>query len=264
MPCCSVYGWCGSTVDYCGANCYLAGSYLGSGCLNSEPISPPEPACEHVQYNLATSHIVYDGNSTDGADFIVSGSYALNGDTVTLKMSKPNTGTSMYSTKLITYGRISADIKTSRTGGVVTSFILQAQDLDEIDFEWVGYNLNSTQTNWFKYGQFPPPPASNADFLPSRDTFADFHTYTVDWSPKRIQWLIDGKVERELNTGNPSIFPSSQSRVGFGIWDGGSGAEGTREWSGGPVNFQSEDMLTQGYFGAKFKNIVFECTSQPW
>lgn len=263
MPCCSIYGWCGSTVEYCGANCFLPGSYLGSGCLNAPP-QPPPPTCQPTVYNLAYSRIVPDYSPTAGADFVVSGSYALVGDTITLKMSKPATGTSMYSTKYVTYGRVSADVKTSRTGGVVTSFILQAQDLDEIDFEWVGYNLSSTQTNWFKYGQFPPPPQTNAVYLPSQDTYAGFHTYTVDWSPKRIQWLIDGRIVREQNTGNPGLFPSSASRVGFGIWDGGSGAEGTRQWSGGPVNFQAPDMLNQGYFGAQFKNIVFGCSSQPW
>ncbi|KAJ9063363.1 putative glycosidase CRH2 [Entomophthora muscae] len=255
FPCCSKFGFCGSSPEHCGAGCHPANSFTSASCGGSSSAT-----CDRKVYNLATSSIV-SGPNSGGADFVVSGDYEVRGDAVILKMSKPGSGSAMYSTRYLSYGRISADFKTSRTGGVVSSIILQSQDKDEIDVEWVGKNLYEVQTNWFKRGIFPTWPATDGVNFPTDNSWARFHTYTIDWSPRRIQWFIDGRLLRQQDTNDPSRFPSSPSRIGFGIWDGGAGAEGTRQWAGGYVDFNSEDMRTQGYFDVQVKNIVMECST---
>lgn len=32
--------------------------------------------------------------------------------------------------------------------------------------------------------------------MPGKPVYDDFHTYTIDWSPERIEWSIDGQVVR--------------------------------------------------------------------
>lgn len=52
----------------------------------------------------------------------------------------------------IWYGKISGKIKSSRGKGVVTAFILLSDTKDEIDFEFVGADLDNVQTNYYFQG----------------------------------------------------------------------------------------------------------------
>ncbi|KAJ2117651.1 putative glycosidase CRH2 [Coemansia sp. RSA 922] len=82
------------------------------------------------------------------------------------------------------------------------------------------------------------------------NTAAEYHDYTIDWSPEALVWLVDGKVIRTVNrkdTFNPATntyaYPTSKSRIAFSIWDGGnSGAQGTQEWSGYPTPWGANTM----------------------
>jgi beta-glucanase (GH16 family) len=57
------------------------------------------------------------------------------------------------------YGKTTAKLKTSRGKGVVTAFILLSDVKDEIDFEFIGADLDTAQTNFYFQGitdcQFP-------------------------------------------------------------------------------------------------------------
>ncbi|KAJ9071037.1 putative glycosidase CRH2 [Entomophthora muscae] len=253
-PCCNTSGWCGTGFQHCGSTCFQPGNYKGVRCL-------PDPKCKTKRYKISPSRVSpisrYTGNYTK-TDFIVEGDYAVKNKAMILKMSKPNTGTTIHSTRYMHYGRVSAKIKTSRTGGVVSSFILMAKDKDEIDFEWVGNKQTETQTNWYSKGRFPIWPKTNGENYPTRNTHSRFRKYTIDWSPKRIKWFIDGKVVRTLPK-TDHRYPTSPARFSFGIWDGGSGAEGTRQWAGGYVNWKAPDIKRQGYFDVQVKDIQVKC-----
>lgn len=67
-------------------------------------------------------------------------------------MPPESVGTVVSSTHYIWYGKISATMKTSRGAGVVSAFILFSGVKDEIDFEWVGVNLNNVQSNYYFQG----------------------------------------------------------------------------------------------------------------
>ena len=67
-------------------------------------------------------------------------------------MAQGTVGTLLATTSYVWYGKISAKLKSSRDAGVVTAFILLSDVKDEIDFEFVGADLESAQSNFYFQG----------------------------------------------------------------------------------------------------------------
>ena len=67
-------------------------------------------------------------------------------------MAPSTVGTLLMSAHYVWYGKIKATMKTSAGKGVITAFILMSDMKDEIDFEWVGNDLSTTQTNYYFQG----------------------------------------------------------------------------------------------------------------
>ena len=86
------------------------------------------------------------------ADWVAQGqplSYAGN---VLLTMPPESVGTVLSSTTYMWYGNVKAKLKTSRGAGVVTAFILFSDVKDEIDYEFIGADLTTAQTNYYFQG----------------------------------------------------------------------------------------------------------------
>jgi hypothetical protein len=103
------------------------------------------------------------------------------------------------------------------------------------------------------------------------DTRQNWHTYEIDWKPDSINWSIDGKVVRTLerdstynDTTKQYNYPQTPSRVQLSLWPGGlpSNGEGTIEWAGGLVDWDSKYMQN-GYYFAQVKDISVECYDPP-
>lgn len=103
------------------------------------------------------------------------------------------------------------------------------------------------------------------------DTQVNVHTYTIDWTPDHVIWSIDGKELRTLNrddTWNSSTgsyhFPQTPSRVQLSLWPAGlsTNGEGTIEWAGGLVNWDSQYMQN-GYYYAMVNDVTVECYDPP-
>lgn len=47
------------------------------------------------------------------------------------------------------FGKVSVTTKASAGTGIVSSFILESDDLDEIDWEWLGSTDTSVESNFF-------------------------------------------------------------------------------------------------------------------
>ena len=58
----------------------------------------------------------------------------------------------MASTHYVWYGKVSAQLKTARGSGVVSAFILLSDNKDEIDFEFIGTDLQTAQSNFYWQG----------------------------------------------------------------------------------------------------------------
>ncbi|GLA11519.1 hypothetical protein AnigIFM62618_005485 [Aspergillus niger] len=265
-PCC-YSGQCG-VGTYCLGGCNPLESYSLDSCT-------PEPICKNQTYTFTNmdNAVLYDhylGNASE-YDWVYSGYPKIKNESLWLTMPNGTTG-SLYSLNhYIWYGKISAKIKSSRTQGVVTGFILMSDDFDEIDLEWVGYNLSSAQTNFYFQGVENYTNEVNAA-VSTGNTFDEWHTYTIDWKPDVLEWLIDGTVMRTLTknstynaTSGIYQYPQTPSRLEMSIWPGGSEAEGqgTIEWAGGLIDWDSTDIKEYGYFYAQYKDITVECYPAP-
>jgi beta-glucanase (GH16 family) len=97
------------------------------------------------------------------------------------------------------------------------------------------------------------------------------HDYEIDWQPDTITWSIDGKVVRTLDrestwnaTSNRYSYPQTPCQVQLSLWPAGlpSNGEGTIEWGGGLVTWDSPYMVN-GYYYAAFESVEINCYDPP-
>ncbi|KAI9894108.1 MAG: hypothetical protein M1814_004879 [Vezdaea aestivalis] len=266
LPCCSQYGECG------------VGAYCLGGCdpkySNGLDSCTPEPTCQSKDLKMSSLNGIqakkdYLGDATK-ADWVADGSPLSFQDQVLLTMAPDTVGTVLASTAYVWYGRITAELKTSRSAGVVTAFILLSDVKDEIDYEWVGTDLTTAQTNFYSQGVTNYKNTENISSI--SDTFVNYHTYTIDWTPDSITWYVDGKQGRKKErkdtwnaTSNRFDYPQTPARVQLSIWPGGkdTNAKGTIDWAGGLINWDSQDIKQNGYYYASVKSVKIECYEPP-
>ena len=103
------------------------------------------------------------------------------------------------------------------------------------------------------------------------NSFENTHTYSIDWTPESIIWSIDGEERRTVKrddtfneTTDKYDYPQTPSRVMLSVWPAGlpSNGEGTIEWAGGLVDWNSEYMQN-GYYYALVKDVTVECYDPP-
>ncbi|KAI6249911.1 putative glycosidase crf1 [Erysiphe necator] len=163
----------------------------------------------------------------------------------------------MVMTKHIMFGRVEMVARSSPGTGIISSFVLLSQDLDEIDWEWLGGDNNNVQTNFF--GKGDTSSYDRGATLPVKTPIDTFHKYTIDWTAERILWEIDDNPIRTVNFNDPltkggSIYPQTPMKVKIGSWIGCLDASnpqtsGTCQWAGGQVD------LTKGPFVMSVKSI---------
>jgi len=108
----------------------------------------------------------------------------------------------------------------------------------------------------------------NSGNISLSNTFDNFHTYEINWTPDEITWSVDGQVGRTKKrsetwnaTSNQWAFPQTPARVQISIWPGGAptNAPGTIQWAGGPIKWDHEDVKNFGYYFATFGEIEINC-----
>ncbi|KAL8789440.1 MAG: hypothetical protein Q9195_006806 [Heterodermia aff. obscurata] len=238
----------------------------------------PAPICKSQDYKLTsldgiTSNTQYLGDAST-SNWVSSGTPKVYNDQVLLTLSEDgasSSGTLLASASYVWYGKISAQMKSSRGDGVVSAFILLSDVKDEIDFEFVGKDLAHAQSNYYFQGI--------TDYDNEKDlavdggsTFDDYHTYEIDWQPDQLTWAVDGTVMRTLKksdtfnkTTNQYHYPQTPSRVQLSLWPAGlsKNGQGTVEWAGGLIDWNSQDIQANGYYYSMFKDITVECYDAP-
>jgi beta-glucanase (GH16 family) len=164
-------------------------------------------------------------------------------------ISKATDAPTIGSKQWMFFGQVDVVVRAARGAGIVTSFVLQSDDLDEIDWEWIGSDNAQVQHNFFSKGCTEV--YDRGGFSPVADPINQFHTYTIKWTPEQLDWIIDGAVVRTLkNTGieGCSGYPQSPMQIKLGTWVAGKeGApQGTIEWAGGLADFS--DIPFDGYY----------------
>jgi beta-glucanase (GH16 family) len=214
------------------------------------------------------SNTEYLGDAST-ADWVYSGSPLSYNGQVLLTMAQGTVGTLLASTHYVWYGKITAKFTTSAGAGVITAFILLSDVKDEIDFEFVGVELTSAQTNFYNQGVTNYNNGENQTGL--ADIHTTLHTYEIDWQPDSITWSIDGNSIRTLNredtwnaTANRFSYPQTPARVQLSLWPAGlpTNGEGTIQWGGGLVDWNSPYM-TNGYYYAAFDEVDIQCYDPP-
>ncbi|GAB7354335.1 hypothetical protein MBLNU459_g4846t1 [Dothideomycetes sp. NU459] len=161
---------------------------------------------------------------------------------ITTETDAPTIETDFY----IFFGKVEVTMQAAPGTGIISSIVLESDDLDEIDWEILGGNTTSCETNYFGKGNTTSYDRAIYYAVDSPQT--EMHTYTVDWTAAWIKWYIDGKLVRTLDyddANNGEDFPQTPVRVKIGSWDGGASteAEGTIEWAGGETDIDDGPFL---------------------
>ena len=137
------------------------GAFCVQGCdpVHSHSLEAcvPNPQCKSGEFNLnSLDDIVsidkYLGDSSK-ANWVSQGKpYVYNNEALLLTLAEGTSGTVLSSTHYVWYGKICATMTTSRGAGVVTAFIMMSDNKDEIDFEWVGVDIEHAQSNYYSQG----------------------------------------------------------------------------------------------------------------
>ncbi|GAB1203584.1 concanavalin A-like lectin/glucanase domain-containing protein [Aspergillus pseudonomiae] len=140
----------------------------------------------------------------------------------------------------IFFGYVEMKMRAANGTGIVSTLVIESDDLDEIDWEQVSSYDNQIQTNYFGKGNTTSyDRATTVTVSTPEETF---HTYAINWTSSKIEWLVDGSVVRTLNYADAldgENFPQTPSRIKIGIWAGGDpdNEEGTIEWAGGETDY---------------------------
>ncbi|KAL1878749.1 transglycosylase [Diaporthe australafricana] len=170
-------------------------------------------------------------------------------DGVTFTISKSGDAPQLNSLFYIMFGKVEITMKCAPGTGIVTSLVLQSDDLDEIDMEFLGVDNSQVQLMYFGKGQRATDPLVYASAPNNQDEFV---TYSFDWTSERIVWSIGGTDVRVLEASSyPDYYPQTPMQLKFGIWAGGdpSNSEGTVSWAGGSTDY------SQGPFSATVQKV---------
>ena len=115
-------------------------------------------------------------------------------------IAKQGQAPTIQSDFFIFFGRVEVTAKLAPGTGIVSSIVLQSDDLDEIDWEFLGADSGFIQTNFFGKGNTTT--YNRMIKAPVSDATTSYHTYALDWTAERLQWIIDGSVVRTLAYGD--------------------------------------------------------------
>jgi hypothetical protein len=175
-------------------------------------------------------------------------------------INKATDAPTISSAKYIFFGNVQVWTKAAPGVGIVSSFILESDDLDEIDWEWLGSTDTSVESNFFGKGNTTT--YDRAIYHPVASPIEVYHNYTIDWTSSRVNWYIDNALVRTLNYGDALAlggknYPQTPMRIKMGNWVGCASVEaetdpkteGTCQWAagssgqGGAVNFANAPFI---------------------
>ncbi|KAG2736177.1 hypothetical protein G9P44_000267 [Scheffersomyces stipitis] len=176
-------------------------------------------------------------------------SYCDNGAKLT--MTKRFDNPSIVSNFYILYGKVEVEIKAAAGTGIISSFYLQSDDLDEIDVaEVFGGDIYEFQTNFFVKGNTTTYDRGGYHPMPV-PPMQEFNKYGIEWTPQKLIWTLNGVPVRTLTNDTPHGFPNSPMDIKFSLWAGGDpdNEQGTIDWAGGITQY------TQLPFSMYVKNM---------
>ena len=171
-------------------------------------------------------------------------------DGLAMTLTKQGDNPTLTSNFYIMYGRVEVEMMAAPGQGIVSSFFLQSDDLDELDIEWVGSDDTQFQSNYFSKGNTAT--YDRGEFHGVGTPEATYHNYTMVWEMDKTTWYLDGAAVRVLENTTTEGYPQTPMYLKMGIWAGGdpSNAPGTIEWAGGLTDY------SKAPFTMHIKNVV--------
>jgi hypothetical protein len=167
------------------------------------------------------------------------GTPTYNSSGVTFTVAKSGDAPQLNSLFYIMFGRVEITMKCAPGAGIVSSVVLESDDLDEIDMEWLGADSTEVQTNYFGKGETTT--YNRGQYNPAANNQVEFITYTVDWTSERIIWYVGDTAVRTLTYAEAEAgqYPQTPMSLKFGAWSGGdsSNPSGTISWARGPTDY---------------------------
>lgn len=150
---------------------------------------------------------------------------------VALTIKKEHLGVRKYSAASLTsqndylYGRFEANIKVSKTPGIVTGFFLHRDSpRQEIDIEISGNKTNRLLVNVFYNpgddgAKFDYGYRGSATYIDLGFDASDaYHKYTIEWRPQEICWFVDDCLVHRRLMWNPTPIPNLPMSLHVNIW----------------------------------------------
>ncbi|KJZ74639.1 hypothetical protein HIM_05989 [Hirsutella minnesotensis 3608] len=178
--------------------------------------------------------------------------YGNKGAVFTIKNGEAPT---IHTPKYIFFGKVEVDLQCAPGRGIITSVVLQSDDLDEVDFEWIGSDTAQVQSNYF--GKGDTTTYDRGKFHPVANPASQSYKYGFEWTKDKIEWSINGQVIRTLSYQDAkggSRYPQTPMQIKLGTWAAPTSDDpkfkGTQDWAGGKPDF------SKGPFEAFYKSIT--------
>lgn len=123
---------------------------------------------------------------------------------------------------------------------------------DEIDFEFLGKDKTSIQTNFYTTGAGAREIIHPLGF----DASEDFHEYLIRWERNRIEWLVDGAVIREEVREDGEPWPEKPMFLYASVWDASYIDEG--RWTGQYIGCDAPYVCSYKDVRVPIESIVIE------
>lgn len=225
----------------------MASAQTHTDCNPLEKSCPADPAFGNKKVDCD-----FTKGSCDAFKELAGTKITYNGKGAQFKIDNPKGAPTIQSGKYIMFGRVDVEVQAAEGAGIVTSAVLQSDDLDEIDWEWVGGDNKQVQTNYFSKGDTTT--YDRGKFHPVSNPLTTSHTYSIEWTKDAVNWMVDGNNVRTLTAASAkggSAFPQTPMQIKLGTWTAGTPdkSKWTVEWAGGLTDF------SKAPFNAYYKSI---------
>jgi hypothetical protein len=138
-------------------------------------------------------------------------------------IAKPYKGAEIYSAESAKYGRYVMRMRMAKGSGLLSTFFTYKNGSEasgalweEIDIEVLGKNDAYQMQSNIIVGA--PRQTTEVLHTASQSLADDYHTYTLEWTPDYVAWLIDGQQVRKINGGNFVTGLVNSQTMRFNIW----------------------------------------------
>ncbi|KAI9163997.1 putative extracellular glycosidase [Paramyrothecium foliicola] len=246
----------------------LTSAQVESECDPTKVDCPPNPAfatSQNFNFNMTPSGELWEKTAgypkydkDKGAIFTIS----KQGESTTIQMKY-----------YFFWGRTEMHMKASHGTGIVSSMMWISDNLDEVDWEFLGSKPTTALSNYFGKGNTE---SADGEEHNVPNVIDDYHNYTTVWTKDRLEWWLDGNLLRtvvpdQAVINGTSFYPQTPMRVRIGIWAGGDPSlpPGVNEWAGGKTNYAEgpfymyvKSMSVEDYSSGK--EYVYSDKSGDW